>query len=138
MPFFMEFMLPLLARGKVLKPKSWPVLKAAATVVAPLSGFIVLGVVSATTTGSGTSFLTVQENWGRSYRLWNLASALGSGLSYAGPPADLIGVVFGVAMLPFLWKRLPASVSAFGTAMVAIGSQPRSTSMPRCVEHTPK
>ena len=70
--------------------------------------------------GSGHALagLEIQGRWGRSYEPWNLFPALGSAIGYGGPRADLLGLVFGLALLPALWRRLPWSLAVYGTAMV--------------------
>jgi len=114
-PIFVEFVLPHLKTYK--KDKAVLGLLCSA---APFSGFVVMAVVSLTVAGTPLAFLGIQSRWGRSYEAEGVLRALVSAIDYKGPPFDLIGLLFGISMLPFLWKRLPRSLAAYGTGMVLL------------------
>jgi hypothetical protein len=102
-------------------PRRWrAILLGAAASATPLSGFLALAAVSFKVTGSPVAFLTVQSSWGRSYDPGNLLEAFRSVRGYEGPPFDLMGLLFGVVLVPFLWRRLPLSLAAYGTAAVLL------------------
>jgi hypothetical protein len=118
LPFFIALLLPAL-RGKERLSKAALLARALVT-LSPLSGFIALGIISEAATGSASAFLTIQARWGRSYATSNVFGALGSVVDYGGPRADILGLVFGVALLPVLWRRLPLALSLYGAAMVLL------------------
>jgi hypothetical protein len=76
--------------------------------------------ISCWSAGAPSAFLTVQSGWGRSYAPGNLIEAFQSIRGYEGPPFDLLGLFFGVILLPILWRRLPLSLAAYGTAAVVL------------------
>lgn len=115
-PFFIALLLPAI-RGKEALSKAALLARALVT-LSPLSGLVTLGVFSEMTTGSTSSFLTIQGRWGRSYASSGVFGAIGSVFDYGGPPADLLGLLFGVALLPVLWRRLPLVLSLYGAAML--------------------
>src|SRR5690606_14986674 len=88
--------------------------------VAPFAGLIVLAIVSASVANSADEFISIQSRWGRSVGLSSIASALSEAWGYQGPKADLLGLVFGVGLLPLLWTRLPRGLALYGTAMVLL------------------
>lgn len=93
-------------------------LGAFAAIASPLSGFVAMSIVSFQATGSAAAFLEIQSHWGRSHEAVGLFDALASAFAYGGPPIDLLGLVFALCLLPFLWIWLPKSLALYGTAMV--------------------
>jgi Gpi18-like mannosyltransferase len=116
-PLFIDLVLPALKErqrgGRVT-------LLACLAVCAPLSGFVVMGIVSEHLSGSPFAFLTVQAKWGRTYEATGILKAIMSVFGYGGPPMDLLGVLVGLGCLPLMWKRLPLSLSLYGTAAVLL------------------
>jgi hypothetical protein len=86
----------------------------------PFSGFAVLAAVSLRVAGSPLAFLSIQSSWGRSYGAGGLFEALASAAGYLGPPLDVLGLVFGLALLPVAWKRLPLALSLYATGMLVL------------------
>jgi hypothetical protein len=120
LPFFVELVLPVLRRGGGEPAGKWRVLGRGAAALCPLAGFAVLAAASWSETSHALSFLGIQERWGRSFEPWGFAAALGSAVGYTGPRADILGLAFGLGLVPVLWKRLPRSLALFGTAMAAM------------------
>lgn len=118
LPLFVELVLPALRNREPLS--RWALLGRAAAVVTPLSGFLAVAVFSELATGSATSFLAIQERWGRSYSPANILAALGSIFSYDGPSVDIVALLFGLLLLPVVWRRLPLSLALYGTGMVLL------------------
>ena len=69
--------------------------------------------------GSALGFVEIQANWGRGLSPFGFLDELIAVSAYRGPPMDLIGLVFGVALIPFLWRYLPPWLALYGTAGVA-------------------
>jgi hypothetical protein len=117
LPLACEFVLPALREA----PRRWSrIARGAAAAATPLSGFLALAAISLKITGTPAAFLTVQSSWGRSYAPGSVIEALASIGRYEGPPFDLMGLTFGLALLPFLWRRLPLSLATYGTAAVLL------------------
>jgi Gpi18-like mannosyltransferase len=114
-PMFVELVLP---SWKDRRRGQHVPLVACLAVSAPLSGFLVLGIVSTAMSGSPLWFLGAQETWGRSYEATGLLQAIKSIFAYVGPPMDLLGLVVGVGLIPLMWKKLPLSLSLYGVAAV--------------------
>ncbi len=113
LPLFWEFLRPALARRS---PRAW--LRGAFLSAAPLSGYIVLSLVSFALADSGSAFLEIQTRWGRSASPLGVFHALGQAWGYNGPPGDLLGLAFGIGLLPVVWRRLPTSLALYGTGFV--------------------
>lgn len=79
-----------------------------------------MAAVSWSVRGSPTAFLGIQSRWGRSYDAGGVFSAISSAWGYGGPRFDVLGLVFGLGLLPFLWRILPRSLAAYGTATVLL------------------
>jgi hypothetical protein len=95
-----------------LRPTTWCV------AIAPALGLATVMLINLQATGSVWSFLEVQGNWGRHI---DVDSVLGSArelLRRDGALADLGGTVFGLVVLPLVWKRLPAPLALYATASV--------------------
>ena len=118
LPLFAEFVLPRLrtykARGKLA------VIGSLATTLTPLSGFVAQSICSLYATGSLTGFLAIQGKWGRSYSFSGFLSSFDMAFGYEGPPTDLLGLAFGVLLLPVIWKKLPLSFALYGTATLLL------------------
>ncbi len=114
-PAFVELVLPALKAGRQ-SPRA--PLAPWLAVCAPLVGLVVMGIVSHLVSGSPTSFLTVQRNWGRTFEAGGFIKAFLSIFSYEGPPMDLLGLLLGLGCIPLLWKRLPLSLSLYGVGAV--------------------
>jgi hypothetical protein len=74
--------------------------------------------VSYRVAGSPLGFVSIQSAWGRTSDRANVLRAFEDVLSYTGPPVDLLAVVLGVGLLPFLWRRMPRSLALYGTGAV--------------------
>lgn len=118
LPIFVELVLPSLGGRERLSAARR--LGRLAAALAPFSGFLALGLVSASLTGSPRAFLDVQAHWGRSPGAVGFLEAFRSAFAYSGPPADLFGLAFALGLLPVLWRRLPGSLALYGTALVAL------------------
>jgi Gpi18-like mannosyltransferase len=118
LPFAVEFLLPAVQRRESLSPAM--LLARLAAVLAPLSGFLVLAVASASAADSSSAFIEIQGRWGRSYLPWNVFVSLQSAIGYVGPRADLLGLALGLGALPLIWRKLPLSLAVYGTAMLLL------------------
>jgi hypothetical protein len=114
-PAFVELAVPILKDGRRAPRAALPAWLA---VCAPLAGFAVMGVVSYSISGSPTSFLTIQANWGRTYEAGGVLRALTSVFGYEGPPMDILGLLLGLGLVPIMWKRLPPSLFLYGLGAV--------------------
>jgi hypothetical protein len=72
------------------------------------------------TTGSAWSFLEVQTHWGRHIGLDSFLSSWNELSMNQGALADLGGTVFGLALLPFVWARLPLPLALYATGSVVM------------------
>jgi hypothetical protein len=70
--------------------------------------------------GAPLGFLGIQSHWARQFSVASLFSEMGSLFSYQGPPFDYVAMVFGVALVPFLWRHLPWPIALYGTASVVL------------------
>jgi hypothetical protein len=114
LPLFVELLLPAIQKRETCSKAD--LFGRVLAVLTPFSGVLVLAASSIWVTGSATSFLAIQGRWGRSLDLRNLVMVFG----YGGPPADLIGLGFGLLLLPVLWRKLPLSLALYGTAMLLL------------------
>jgi hypothetical protein len=106
-------------RGKEQLSRS-ALLSRALLVLCPLSGLLAMGLVSEIVTDSPAAFLSIQNRWGRSLSPLGIFEAIASAWSYGGPKGDLLGLIFGVLLLPVIWLRLPRSLALYGTGMLLL------------------
>jgi hypothetical protein len=91
-----------------------------ALVFAPLLGIATFAMVLQHSIGAPLGFLGIQRSWARDFSAKRLIGELLSPSSYGGPPFDLLALVLGVGLLPFLWRHLPRSLALFGTLSVVL------------------
>jgi len=118
LPFFWEFLLPALRREEKLSRSA--LLGRTLLVLTPFSGLLAMGLVSELVMDSPSAFLSIQERWGRSSSPLGIVEALASAWTYQGPKADILGLLFGVLLLPAIWLRLPRSLALYGTGMLLL------------------
>jgi len=87
---------------------------------APAFGVAVFAAILAVTIGDPLGFVKIQSLWGRGFSPSSIGDALATLLHYEGPPVDPLALVFGVGLLPFLWRTLPRSVALYGTGAVLL------------------
>lgn len=85
---------------------------------APLLGVAAFSALLALSIGDPLGFLSIQREWHRGAEPAGILEAVASFWSYQGPPFDRIAFVFGVALLPYLWRRLPMELAVYATATV--------------------
>jgi hypothetical protein len=118
LPFFWEFLMPALRREEKLSRSA--LLGRTLLVLTPFSGLLAMGLVSELVMDSPSAFLSIQERWGRSSSPLGIVEALASAWTYQGPKADILGLLFGVLLLPAIWLRLPRSLALYGTGMLLL------------------
>ena len=96
------------------------VLRVVLPLAAPLAGLGVFCAVLDASIGEPFGFLTIQSHWSREFSAASLAGEVLSPLEYAGPRFDLVALALAVALLPALWRRLPAPLALYGTLSVAL------------------
>ena len=111
LPLAVELLGP---RSRGGESRSAPLLGRVAAALMPLSGFAVMAA------HHSVAFVEIQGAWGRSYGPLNVLDALGAAVGYGGPPADMIGLALGIALLPMMWRRLPVSFALYGTGAVLL------------------
>jgi len=87
---------------------------------APLVGLAVFAAILALSIGEPLGFVAIQSQWSREFSAGSLFAELLSPFEYAGPPFDLVALALAVALLPYLWRRLPAPLALYGTLSVVL------------------
>src|SRR5206468_8137573 len=86
---------------------------------APVAGILTFALILAAELHSPLAFLKIQGSWGRSLSLGGALREIFVG-NYQGPVVDLVGLVFGLLLIPFLWRHLPTWLAFYGTATVLL------------------
>jgi hypothetical protein len=87
---------------------------------APALGIVTFSVVLWLSIGAPLGFLGIQSSWARDFSPASLLRELASPGSYKGPPFDLLALLFGVGLVPLLWRYLPRSLALYGTLSVVL------------------
>ena len=77
----------------------------------PLAGMLIYAFYVALHTGSLLSLFEVQKAWGRK------TGGLLSLFHAKAAPTDLMGALFGITLIPYLFKKLPLPFAVYGASM---------------------
>lgn len=91
-----------------------------AAAAAPLVGIATFCVILAVSVDAPLGFLGIQKYWAREFSLSRLLAEVAAPGSYKGPPFDLLALLFGVGLVPLLWRHLPPALALFGTLSVLL------------------
>jgi hypothetical protein len=89
-------------------------------VLAPPAGVATFAVFLYFAISSPLGFVEIQRDWGREFALGRPLGEFFGLAGYQGPPLDRLGVLLGVGLLPFLWRRLPRPLALYGTVSVLL------------------